>query len=244
MGKGYYLANQIVDEALAGIGDFNRKNYMEAAMYFMRGYRDFQLFDAFQEKEQWITINTSVNTVAMPDDLIRETEVGVNIRGEFFSFTRSDDMVSPSDPIDGQLFTARNEGDSIDRSPQAGYGAKGLNLEYYYKPDYNKRRIVLNRASVDTVRFADRTEVLVKFISNDVDDLDTTRIGMDAANMLISFIEWKMVAARPKDYPLGYADRKQAEYDRNESRYRILLLPNVDELLDTIYETSSQNIRF
>lgn len=241
--RGYYYGNEVINEALAGIGDFNRDNAQEAAMYFMRGYRDFQIYDAFQEKESWVTVNALNNTVKMPDDLIRLTNVGVSIGREFFSFTLSEDMVSPSDPLDSELLTARNERDSIDRTPQAGYGAKGTNIEYYYKPDYVKRRIVLNRVAVDKLRHADRPEVLVKFISNDVNDLSQTRIGMDAANMLISFVEWKLVSARPDKYPMGYADRKQMEYERYETRYRKLLLPNVDELLDTIYETSGQNIR-
>ena len=241
--KGYYTGNQIIDEALAGVGDVDRTNYMNAAMYFMRGYRDFQLFDAFQEKEAWKTIDTNTNTIKIPDDCIRVWKVGVNVSGEFFTFTESHDMVLPSDPIDGQLFTDRNETDVISRSPQSGYGAKGVNLEYYFKVDELKRRIHLNRAAVDKTRFADRTEVLLKYISNNLDDLDKARVGMDAANMLIAFVEWKLVSSRPDKYDARYRMEKKVEYEETESRYRVLLIPDVGEMLDTIYETSGQNLR-
>lgn len=243
MAKGYYTAKQIVEESLLGIGDVEGKHWLDGVMYFMRGYRDFQLTTAYQEKEAWFPIDATVRTIKMNDDCIRVTTVGVNIHGEFCSFTKSDDMVSPSDDLDGELFTDRNETESINRSPSDGYNAVGVNVEYYYKPDYEKRRIILNRAAVNTTRFADRAEALVKYISNNVDNLETARVPMDAANMLISFVEWKLVASMPKKYDSRYRQEKQLEYERNETRYRLLMLPDIDELLDTIYETAGQGVR-
>lgn len=243
MGKAYYTGKQVINEALVGIRDMGRENYALGAMFFMKGYRDFSLFNINQMKESWETINTLNRTIALPEDCMRVEEVGVSINREIFTFTKSDDMISPSDPIDSQLLTARDENDSMNRSPVSGYGTKGANMEYYYKVDYKKRRIVLNRLAVDTTRFADRTEALLRFVSNDVDDLNEARVNGDAANMLISYVEWKLVASRPDKYDRFYRAEKRDEFELNEAKYRLLLIPSINEMLDVMYETSSQNVR-
>lgn len=243
MAKGYYTATQIIDEALLGIHNTDRSWYLEGAMYFMRGYRDYQLFDAFQEKERWVEINALNNTVQLPDDLVRLNEVGININGELFSFTEATNMVKPSDALDSTLDALRNEDDKIDRTPSVGYGAKAQNVEYYYKVDEAERRVILNRVAIDKSRYADRSEVLLRYISNDLDDLEKARVNGDAANLLISYIEWRLVASRPDKFDARYRAEKKAEFDRSETRYRTLLLPSVQEMLDAMYEKSGQNVR-
>src|SRR6056297_728813 len=102
--RGYYTGNQIIDESLAGIRDFNRKYYQEGAMYFLRGFRDFRLFhDSGSIKESWEEI-TAINTVNYPSDLLRLISVGVVVNKEIFTFTHSDDIVAPiTSPIDALL---------------------------------------------------------------------------------------------------------------------------------------------
>lgn len=241
--KAYYSGAQIIDEALAGIGDFNREYRMDAAMHFMRGYRDFALFNSFQVKEVWLEVNALNYTVKMPEDCLRVDEIGVSIAGEIFTFTESSHMVSPSDATNRELLASRGEDENIVRTPSSGYGTKGANLEYYYKVDERKRRIILNRLSVDQTRFPNSTEVLLKYVSNDIDDLNEARIGGDAANMLITYVEWKVVQALPEKFNRFYRADKKLDFEEAEAKYRILLIPSVQEMMDVIYETSSQNVR-
>lgn len=243
MARAYYIAKDIINEALAGIGDFQREYYMDASMQFMRGYRDFALFNSFEEKEAWLTVNMLNYTVKIPEDCLRVDEIGVSINGEIFTFTESKNMVSPSDPLDSQLLTDRNEDEAISRTPTSGYGTKGSNQEYYFKVNEAKRRIELNRLAVDKTRFADRTEVLLKYVSNDITDLNEARIGGDAANMLIAYVEWKVVASLPEKYDRFYRAEKKMDFEDAERKYRMLLMPSVQEMMDVIYETSSQNVR-
>jgi hypothetical protein len=241
--KGYYTANEIIDEALLSVGIEDRSRYPEAAMYFIRMFRDFKLFHVAQEKEAWLPINNLVYTVQYPDDAIKILEVGVSVNREIFTFTEAPNMVEPSDPIDRELRTSRDETQTTDRSPYSGYGAKGLNVEYYFNLDERNRRIILNRAAVDKTRYADRSEVLVRYVSHDVDSLDETRVGADAVNMLIAYVEWKLIAARPKEHTAQYRMEKKAEFQEAEASYRLLNIPDVGELMDVIYESSSQNVR-
>jgi len=242
--KGYYTANQVIDESLAGVRDFDRRYYKEAAMYFLRGYRDFKLFhESGNLKESWETI-TPINTVNYPADAIRIISVGVMVNKELFTFTRSDSMVSPvTSPIDAALDSDRGEDDTLMRSPTSGYGAKGVNVEYYYKDEQKKRRIVLGRAALDTSRFADRSEVLIRYVSDDTDNLDEVYIPNDAANLLICYVEYQLVKSRPDKYNLGYVANKKEDYREAVAMYDALQLPTLQELADMVYETSGQNVR-
>lgn len=242
--KGFYTANQIIDESLAGVQDFERKYYNEAAMYFLRGFRTFKLFhEAGCVKEAWLPI-TPINTVNYPEDVMRLITVGVSVNKELFTFTRSDKIVSPiSSPIDAVFDTDREENDSIERTPTDGYGTKGANVEYYYKDEPDKRRIVLGRLAVDKTRFADRSEVLLRYVSTGVDNLDSTYIPNEAANLLISYIEYKLVESRPDKYSRFYIADKKENYREEVNMYDALNLPSLDELADMIMETSSQNVR-
>lgn len=242
--KGYYTGNQLIDEALAGVRDFDRKYYKEAAMYFMRGYRDFRLFnESGSVKEAWLPI-TTINTVNYPEDVMRVISVGIVSDGELFTFTRADGMVSPvTSPIDGELDSDRGEDDTLRRTPTAGYGAKGTNVEYYFKDEQQKRRIVLSRMAVNVSRFANRSEVLVRYVSDGVNNLDELYIPNDAANMLISYIEYKLVESRPDKYSRTYISDKKENYYESRNMYDTLQLPTLQELADVIYETSSQNVR-
>ena len=242
MARGYFFGNEVIDNALMQLG-FDRSYYNIGASHFMSVMRDYKLFHVAQEKESWLNVNSLNYTVQYPDDAIRITDVGVSINREFFPFTEASEMVKPSDPIGRELLTSRSEADNIQRNT-AGYSAQGLNVEYYYHLDDRKRRIILNRAAVDKTRYADRNEVLVKFVSNDVDNLSETRVGMDAVNMIMAYIEWKLVSNRPKEYSANYVESKRRDFLEAEASYRLLNIPDVGELMDAIYETSGQNIRF
>lgn len=243
MAKGYLTANQLINESLIEVNDIDRKYYKEAAMYFMKGYRDFQLFEAVgQVNEAWCPI-TAVNTINYPEDAIRVLDVNILINGEYFSFTRSEKLADVSDPLDKARNTTRGEDETISRDPSYGYGTKGSNLEYYFKDDKKERRIVLSRMAVDQTRFADRTEALVRYVSDGINDLNTTNVAKDAANLLTSYVVYKLVSTRPDKYNLGYMSLKKEEYIENLKMYRALEMPSLQDLEDMIYETSSQNIR-
>lgn len=244
MVKGYLTANEIINEALSDIRDDGRKYYADAAKFFVRGYREFKLFHAGGElKDTWRPIDINTRTVNFPEDLLRLFDVGVIVRGEFFSFTKGNKMVGISNPIDTPLNSDRGEDDTIDRSPSFGYGTKGQNVEYYYREDRPNRRLFLSRLAIDQTIFADRTEVLFKYVSNGITDFDNTFIAADAANLLISYIVYKLVCLFPEKYNAQYRAEKKEEYNEQWHMYDALELPSLSELEDVIYETSSQNVR-
>ena len=241
---GFHTGQQIINESLLVFGETDRDKYLEGAMYFARGYRDFKLFNAGAQIKEAYRDVSAVNTVSFPEDLLRLIEIGVLNNGEFFSFTRAETLVDPSDPLDSAFNTDREEGYNINRSPVSGYGAKGTNVEYYYKEDRESRRVILSRIAVDLTRFADRSEVLFRYVSNGIsDDLSKTIIASDAANMLTSYIVWKMVEARPKDFPMNYILLKKEDFIEERKKYETLELPSLANMIDVVYETSAQTVR-
>jgi len=241
--KGYSTAENIINESLSEIRDFNRRYYKEASVYFMKGYRDFQLFESVgQVSESWESI-TSINTVNYPEDLLRIVDVGVLVNGEFFSFTKSNKLRIPSDPLEETINEERGEDVNVNRSPSEGYSAKGSNLEYYYKEDNKNRRLVLNRLAIDQTTFADRDEVLIRYISTGITDYRNTFVASDAANLLSAYVVYKLVESRPDKYNLGYISMKKENYYEARNMYHALGLPSLQELEDMIYETSGQIIR-
>jgi len=242
--KGVLTPNNIIDEALVEIRDFERANFKEASVYFLKGWRDFQIFEAgAQVKEAWRDI-TAINTVPFPEDLLRLIDVSIVLDGEYFSFTKSDILVDPiTDPLDKTRDTTRGEDDTLRRSPSVGYGAQGNNLEYYYKEDRAKRRIILSRMALDQTLFADRTEVLVRYVATGMDDFNSTYIAADAGNMLVAYVAYKLVQARPEKYNPTYMAVKKEEYIEHLRMYRALEMPSLQELEDMIYESSGQNVR-
>lgn len=242
--RGYHTANQIIDEALVGIRDFDRINYKEAAVHFLAGYRDFKLFEAGAQIKDAYRDVTTINTVNFPEDLLRLVDVAVTVNGEYFSFTKSENLVLPiTDPLDSTLDTDRGEDDTIDRSPSYGYGTKGSNVEYYYREDRTNRRIVLSRMALDLAKYHNRSEVIVRYVSTGMDDFNTTYIADDAANLLSSYVLYKLVSARPDVYNMNYMMLKKEDYLENLAMYRSLEMPSLTDLEDMIMETSGQNVK-
>lgn len=241
--KGFYTANQIVDEALLSVGDSERRRYGEAVMYFHRGYRDFNLFHNEAVTERWEPI-TPVQTVDLPEDFMRLLWVGVSINGELFSFTRSNRIISPVDsPLDEELNEERGETEGIVRNPTSGYGAKGINDEYYYTLDLERRRLILKAPASTIAKHSNRSEVLIGYVGHGVRQMDNTYIYADAANMLIAFIEWKLTEAKAGSVPAYLIEMKKQNYIESQRMYEVLNMPSIDELYDAIYETSGQNVR-
>ena len=241
--KGYYSANEVISEALLRVGDAEQLRFAEAAMYFVSAHRDFQLYHSTDEKQAWVTVNALNNTFLLPEDCVKVLSVGVSVNREFFSFTKSDSMTQPSDVLDSQLLSDRDENDNISRAPYSGYGARALNVEYYYTVDSRKRRVILSRAAVNKTRFADRNEVLIKYVSQDIESLESTKVAVPAVNMIIAYIEWKLISARPNEYPANYRAEKKQDFLESEAMYRLLSIPDIDELMDVIYDSSGQNVR-
>jgi len=241
--KGYNPARQIIDEALAGVRDFDRKREREAAMYFLRGYREWRIFNSRSLVETWLPV-TPIKTVNLPDEMMEFLSIGIPVAGEMFTFTLANGIVAPlEDPLDQALDSTIGEDDELLRSLQYSYGANAVNDEYYFRLDEDGRRVILKKAAMDLYANSDRDEILVRYITTGVSDLDHTMVPGTAYNMLVAYVEWKLVASMPTVYKGDYREEKHREYLHEVEKFQLLDMPTIDELYDVIFETSSQTPR-
>lgn len=240
--KTAYNCDQIVNEALMGVRDFGGDRYMEAAMYLLRGLRDFQIFHSASIKQSWEQI-TPIQTISFPDDYLNFISIGISIKGKLFTYTRSTAIIQPSDPLGLSLRSERDE-NGIGVQEEYQYGTNGYNQEGYFALDPSHDRIILKTPFMQMFATSDRAEVLLSYVANGIDnDLKNSYIPAAAANMLISYIEYKLIASMPEKYPANLRSDKYSEYVIEAEKFDLLSLPSIDELYDAIYETSSQGVR-
>lgn len=237
-----YNCDQLVNEALVGTRDFDGNRYMEAAMYLLRGLRDFQIFHGASVKQSWEKI-TPIKTISFPTDYLNFVSLGINIGGKIFTYTKSAKLVMPSDALGYAINDTRAEGD-FNVAVGYQYGTNGYNCEGYFMLDPAHDRIVLKQEFIDVAATSTREEVLLSYVANGIDgDLKNSFVPGAAANMLIAFIEYKLVASMPEKYPANFRSDKYSEYVIEAEKFDLLALPSVEELYDAIYETSAQGFR-
>ena len=234
-----YSAQQVVDEALMGIRDFRRDRFTEGAMYFLRGYRDFQLFYASSIKEAWLDV-TPLKTIDLPQDFMDFISVCIVVNGEVWTITRSSKITKLSDPTEQTLISDRGEADTIFRNSYK-YSSQGANVNGYFTIDLERNRIILKEPFLMSYETATKKEVLLRYVSNGMsDDLKNSFIPASAANMMIAYVEWKLIASDPEKYPANLRNDKFNEYLMEAEKFTNLALPTSEELLDAIYETAGK----
>lgn len=234
-----YSAQQVVDEALMGIRDFSRKRFAEGAMYFLRGYRDFQLFYATSIKEAWVDVSP-IKTIDLPGDFLDFISVGIILNGEVWTISKSSKIPAPSDAMNQAFVDGRGEDDQIFRKSYK-FSAQGANVEGYFNIDTAKNRIVLKDTFLMQYETSPKKEVLLRYVSNGMsDDLRNSFIPAAAVNMMIAYVEWKLIASDPEKHTANLRNDKFNEYLMEAEKFTNLALPTADELLDAIYETSGR----
>lgn len=237
--KHIYSLEQVAQEALAGIRDFESTRYAEAVMYVMRGLRDFQLFHGTTIKYSWEKI-TPIKTVTFPEDYLSFLSIGVPLNGGIFTLTKEKCSLIPSDPLQTELSTVRGEDEAIKKSA-FGYGSNSSNTEGYFAIDTAHDRIVLKQAFLDFYAQSVRDEILLTYVPSGISgNIRDSYIPTAAANMLIAYVENKLVSSMPEKYPANYRAEKQYNVDAETEKFDLLSLPSIDELYDAIYSTSAQ----
>jgi len=232
--KSWYTAKQVIIEALAIGGDFEQKNFELAVIHFMRCYRDFSLFHNTSFTKVWLPV-TAIKSITLPDDFIDLVWVGTHFRGEVWTFTKNSRILSPSDPLQGTLNADRHEDTSLTVNSV-------INERGYFNLNLKENRIELKKSFLDFYNQSDTTEVYLGYIGNDINDINTAYVPSSAVNLITTGIAYQLALSAVKPTPYIVSMREK-EFLRASSMYDALSLPSYDEILDAIYETSSQGVR-
>ena len=177
--------------------------------------RDFQLHDSHSFRSEKVSVD-SLGIIELPDDCVRVHDICVAYRGEWWSFTERPDMVNTTTTV-GLVETQDSdfgEGVALLDNKTYTYGAKGAVNAYYYKLDWNERRIFCDGIKSDTV--------LLKYVSNGINADGDTYIPEMITPVLDAYLLWRETYWLPE----LIRERQAREKDYHNERLRLRNLLN------------------
>ena len=203
-------------------------DYRRFFEFAYRGYRELRLHHV-QEGVKFVKATPStINTINFPEDMVDFVGIGVPVSGKVIWLTRDDDIVITTTLV-GALETQDSDAeegvDILDAAATNLYTKGGINLDGYYKIDWENRRIMLNSVT--------RTEVILAYRSSGVSVTGETYIPVKFENVLIAWIMWQ-------DCRFDNLKVQINEYFHQQYKDELVMLdegPTLQELLDTLYST-------
>ena len=205
-----------------------KSDYRRFFEFAYRGYRELRLHHV-QEGTRFAKLTaSSINTIGFPEDMVDFVGIGVPFNGKIDWLTRNDDIVITTTLV-GAIETQDSvEGEGVDIPVPCIYDlhAKGgVNLDGYYKIDWENRRIFLNSNL--------RTTFVLAYRSSGTNVTGETYVPVKFDSVLIAWIVWQ--DARYDTQKLTIAPYYEQQY-KNE----LVMLdegPTIEEYLDTMYST-------
>lgn len=220
-----YVVRNLINELGAAQHKRFRNRYLQIAV---GGLRELNLYHLNKFKQQWISVSSTLGTVAWPSDLVKWLAVGYNLNGRFWTLTRDDDIIIPSGTVDNQdsLNTSRDENEDIERSTSAAFGTRGGVNSNYFTVDETNRRFVINGDSI--------SEVLVLYLSTGLNMSGVSVIPVQAVRALKDFIVWRVTRKKMdyEMYAISAKDLRDFECAFTE-----------DEFLDMMSKTAFRGIK-
>jgi hypothetical protein len=203
-------------------------DYRRFFEFAYRGYRELRLHHVREGVKFAKLIPSSINTIDFPEDMIDFVGIGTSVNGKLVWLTLDDDMVITTTlvgAIETQSSTSGEGVNTLDASAGNLYTKGGVNLDGYYKIDWENRRLVLSSVS--------RTEVVLAYTSSGTDVTAETYVPVKYEIALIAWIIWQ-------DSCFDDKRMQVAQYYEQQYKNAIYMLdegPTLQELLDVLYST-------
>lgn len=203
-------------------------DYRRFYEFAYRGYRELRLHHVQEGVKFSKLIPSSINTISFPEDMIDFVGIGVHVDGKLIWLTRDDDMIITTTMVGAveTQDTDSGEGvDILDTSSDYLYTKGGVNLDGYYKIDWENRRLVLNSVT--------RTEVVLAYTSSGTSATGETYVPVKYEIALIAWIIWQDSCFDDKRVTI-------APYYEQQYRNALVIIdegPTLQEYLDVLYST-------
>lgn len=174
-----------------------------------------------------LDVNTDINVVNFPSDLVKFINIGVPEGGEVWWLTKKNDIITTTTEVNGAetLSDTYNEDSAVREDFGSSYSAKGgVNSDGYYYPDYRNRRIVLKNIS------SNLTWVFFSYISSGVDTQSTTYIDQIAVPAIQKYVLWQDAMGAEREV-------MKREYQEERDILKYHNMPNI-VVLDDILNSS------
>jgi len=191
------------------------------------GYRELRLHHVQEGVKFYKATPDSINCVDFPEDMIDFVGIGVHVDGKLVWLTRNDDIVITTTLVGALETQDLDAGEGVDILDTTNYlyTKGGINLDGYYKIDWENRRIVLNSVT--------RTEVILAYTSSGVNVTGETYVPVKYELALVAWIIWQDSCYDDKRLPM-------AQYYEQQYKNQLVMLdegPTLQEYLDVLYST-------
>ena len=205
-----------------------KSDYRRFFEFAYRGYRELRLHHV-QEGIKFSKLTPStINTVDFPEDMIDFAGIGVHVDGKLTWLTRDDDIIITTTMV-GAVETQDSDSgegaDILNINADNLYTKGGINLDGYYKIDWENRRIMLNSVT--------RTEVILAYMSSGTSVTGETYVPVKYDIALIAWIIWQDSCFDDKRVTI-------APYYEQQYKNAVYMLdegPTLQEYLDVLYST-------
>jgi hypothetical protein len=226
---GFCTIDEIVSEVQNDIGDAaDMGQHFRFAQWVIRGYGQLRQFALPVGKEALLPISAQTSTITIPDDFVEFGDIGINVEGQWWSFTLKPELVSTTTQNCGEetLESTHGEGEVLLENNPLLYGITGGVNPYYYKPDLKNHRIIVYANGL--------TECVLKYISTGISVGTETIIPIIAKEALIAWLHFQRVLNDRKSTPYDI-EKRQAIWG---SRLKELRIPrNLTAWYDILFST-------
>lgn len=177
-----------------------------------------------------LSVDSDLNTVDFPDDMIDYIAIGIPVNGELWTFTRKYGVIKTTTLENGSYTYDSDIGEGVDllEDLDNDYSARGgVNSEGYFDVDYPNSRFVLKNTTATTVWLAYKTSGI---------DLDETNQYIPKKYEEVIRYKILLEANRlRRDVPEYYKRRLEIDYENAIKDARNSEL-NLRDITDIFYE--------
>ncbi len=240
----YKTLSYVVYNYLNESGDFTMQNYKRYLQMVCDSVRQLNIYDLNQVKVVYLTPNSS-NQVELPDDYVQYTKIGIMLGNQLWTLTLNKNIVPSRDIECGLDIRVTNSGAST--FPNDGFGfvnhwygnrfisglyglGGGLNTAYF-RIDTERNLLVL-----DGVVYTN--QIILEYKTDGIGE------GTPVPPQAIEPIKRRLdFLKRWHDPRVGLGEKHLAKELMDESLFALQCFENkvnIDEWMDTFYETTMQ----
>lgn len=227
-----------ITQAVQSILNSTKKPISELHRYsqmVIEGLTELNLYVRSSPKQVKLTM-TDQGWVDLPSDFIDLINIGIQYRGQLFTFTRNDKIIF-STTLDGGLEIQdelQGEGLEIDNGQVVGFGARGGKNEFYHKWVKGERRIYISGFPQQTV--------FLTYLSSGVSLDGVTYIDRAVLPCLEAYVVWKD-SKYDLNIPVSQKQLYEYYFHQERKKLRALNSPTADEWADAILKTYKRSVK-
>lgn len=227
---GVIAIQQIVNEVLNDLNEFNSNNYMRYLQWAVRAFEYVHVSFLKTFEIAYLDINEA-NVAVLPIDFIEWQNIGIIDSGVFYPIGSNNDNMIPRDESCGEVTEPEHSYHATISSGQYG-SVSGIDLTDFR---IDKEMGVIRLSSKVTA-----TQIYLEYTSCGISSSGTTYIPREAKEAIIKFIHWQRALFEPN---VNNWDKKNAEvlfYNETRRLNRLKNQYSIKEILAAIRSGYSQ----